>query len=160
MEKEGLVDTMIKWPSHDDFRKIAREFELRWQFPMAVGAVDGSHINVQVPRLEKTGYFDYKHNYSMTLMAICDANYEFYFCQCGQSGRNNDRRIWESTGAHATLVKPGSLPDSARVINGTLVPYFLLGDSAFGEHKHLITTYTHRDDLTSAQVTFNNRHSR
>ena len=95
---------------------------------MAIGALDGSHIGIQVPKDEKVAYIDYKNSYSMTLLAICDAKYQFYFCFVGMSGRNHDSRIFKSTLGYETLQKNDGLPQFSRLINGVQVPYHVLGD--------------------------------
>ena len=160
---------MIKWPTHEEFKTIAREFELRWNYPMAVGAIDGSHIRIKVPRDEKTSYYDYKQDYSMTLLAICDANYVFYSCFCGMSGRNHDSKVFKTSNAYVALSQQQSLPVTERVINGTAIPFHVLGDSAFAEATWLITTFKYRSASTATaeqqqqqqdQTTFNYRHSR
>lgn len=158
--QERLVNDYIKWPSHAEFKTIASKYERYWNYPMAVGALDGSHIKIQVPKSEKTAYIDYQNNYSMTLMAICDADYCFYFCHCGMSGRNHDSRIYKSTKAHATLVQTDSLPISDRYINGIHIPYHVLADSAFVNIPRLMTPYQHRDAASSQETIFNMRHSR
>lgn len=60
---ETLVHELIKWPTLDGFKKIGHEFEMRWNHPMAIGALDGSHIKIQVPEEEKTAYINYNNSY-------------------------------------------------------------------------------------------------
>lgn len=155
-----LVPDQIKWPTHDDFKKIANEYELRWNYPMAIGSLDGSHIKIQVPKEEKSAYINYNNSYSMTLMAICDANYEFYSCFCGMSGRNHDSRVFKTSNAFKALTAADGIPESTRVINDVMIPFHILADSAFAQSSHLITPYPHRDASTGMERTFNKRHSR
>lgn len=157
---EKLIPDHIKWPTHEEFRRNATEFEMRWNYPMAVGAIDGSHIKIQVPKEEKTAYINYNNSYSMTLMAICNANYEFFSCFCGMTGRNHDSKVFKSSNAYATLSAPDALPLSTRVINGVLIPYHVLGDAAFGQNTSLIVPYRQRDSAPHTEKTFNSRHSR
>ncbi len=70
-----LVPRLIKMPTEDDFSGMAADFEQRWQFPMAIGAIDGCHFNVTVPADQAVDYFNYKSYRYVLSIAICDANY-------------------------------------------------------------------------------------
>lgn len=40
----ALVDTVLKVPTHDTWKQIAQNFELKCNFPHCLGAVDGKHV--------------------------------------------------------------------------------------------------------------------
>lgn len=40
-------DVFIK-PSSENWKKIAREFEEKWQYKNCIGAIDGKHVTIQV----------------------------------------------------------------------------------------------------------------
>ena len=61
-----VPDTELKW------RKIAGEFETRWNFPHCLGAIDGKHIIMQSPACSGSEYFNYKKTRSIVLLAICN----------------------------------------------------------------------------------------
>ena len=72
----------------EHWKKIAREFETKWNFPHALGAIDGKHVVMQAPA--RSDYFNYKKTHSVVLMAICNADYEFTLVDIGDAGRQSD----------------------------------------------------------------------
>ena len=72
----------------EHWKKIAREFKTKWNFPHALGAIDGKHVVMQAPA--RSDYFNYKKTHSVVLMAICNADYEFTLVDIGDAGRQSD----------------------------------------------------------------------
>lgn len=71
-----LMPKHLKMPSHAEFRSIATKFERKFGFPMTVGAVDGCHIPIKVPKDQAASYYNYKGWHSSLCLAICDCNYK------------------------------------------------------------------------------------
>jgi hypothetical protein len=46
--------------TEEDWLQKAAEFEAKWQYPMAVGAIDGKHIRVQAFANSGSNFFCYK----------------------------------------------------------------------------------------------------
>ena len=63
-------------PSEKEYEQIAIDFEQRWQWPMAVGAIDGCHIPINAPIELATDYYNFKGWHSILCLAICDASYK------------------------------------------------------------------------------------
>jgi hypothetical protein len=78
----------------DNWEQIADEFYKKWNFPNCLGALDGKHIMMTKP--DKTGstYYNYKHYFSIVLMALVDADYKFTYVDVGCQGRISDGGVF------------------------------------------------------------------
>ncbi|KAL3976897.1 cytoskeleton-associated protein 5 [Sarotherodon galilaeus] len=69
------------------FTCVLHEDYLKWQFPHCLGAIDGKHIFIRPPPKSGSMYFNYKSRFSIILMAVVDANYNFVYASAGTQGR-------------------------------------------------------------------------
>ncbi|XP_046398163.1 uncharacterized protein LOC124164969 [Ischnura elegans] len=69
--------------SHNSWRELAENFNTIWQFPLAVGAVDGKHVLIKAPQGEGSRLFNYKGTYSVVLLALVDASHRFIYIDVG-----------------------------------------------------------------------------
>lgn len=66
----------LKTPtSPEAWSAISAKLEDNWNFPNALGALDGKHIAMTKPWHVGSEYHNYKGFESMVLMAMCDSNY-------------------------------------------------------------------------------------
>jgi len=72
----------------DSWRKISKEYMLKWQFPNCIGALDGWHMEIKKPPCSGSQYYNYKNFFSIVLLALCDANHKFTWVDIGQFGKN------------------------------------------------------------------------
>ena len=59
----------------EEWMNISQKLEHRWNFPNALGAIDGKHIVMNKPWHAGSEYYNYKGSESINLMAMCDGEY-------------------------------------------------------------------------------------
>ena len=84
---------------------IAEDFEILWNFPLCIGAVDRKHVVVESPALSGSDYHNYKNSFSVVLLAIVDAQYRFVYVDAGSNGRIGDSIIWRDSGMLKAILK-------------------------------------------------------
>ena len=144
--------------SENEWKLVAREFEKRWNFPHCIGAIDGKHVEIRKPPGTGSYYFNYKHSFSIVLMCIVNANYEFLMVDVGANGRVSDGGVFSNTFSCTKLKlkelcirEPDNLPESDMKI-----PYVSVGNDAFPLMANLIKPFSHRN-LSMEDRIFNYR---
>ena len=79
-----------------EWKSVAQEFESKWDFPHAVGTLDGKHMVMQAPHNSGSAYFNYKKTHSIALLVVCNAKYEFTMVDTGDSGRQSDGSVYNN----------------------------------------------------------------
>jgi len=144
----------------DQWKKIGKEFEDKWQFPHCLGAVDGKHIAIVAPRDSGSYYWNYKQFNSVVLMACADADYKIIWCEVGINGRISDGGVIKQTRFYEKLCsKTLGIPDEEPVATGTILPYVFIGDEAFALRPDFIKPYS-QQVLTPQRRIYNYRVSR
>ncbi|CAF4889397.1 unnamed protein product [Pieris macdunnoughi] len=104
-------------------------------------------------------YFNYKKTFSVVLMALVDANYNFTIVNVGSYGKNSDGGIFANSNLGKELQRKNlSLPASYRPGSST-APYVLVGDEAFPLKTYLMRPYPGTNLSTDKRI-FNYRLSR
>ena len=57
--------------------EISRKFEQRWTYSHALSAIDGKHLRIAKPNNGGSYFCNYKHTYSIILLAIAGPEYEY-----------------------------------------------------------------------------------
>lgn len=130
--------------NEEEWKRIAVEFENKWNFPNCLGAVDGKHINIFSPANSGSMFFNYKKTFSIVLLAICSANYKFLMVDIGEAGRQSDAGVFANSNlGHAIMKdllpcpKPRYLPGSKEP-----APYVFVADDAFPLRLNIIKPYS------------------
>nr|CAI5868325.1 unnamed protein product [Callosobruchus analis] len=86
-----LMTEYIKLPSSSQgWQKVAREFEVMWDFPLCLGALDGKHIDFEATKTTGSCYYNYKGRNSIVLLGLSDAYYKFLYIDVGVNSRVSD----------------------------------------------------------------------
>ena len=145
------------------WREIAAEFESKWNFLHALGAIDGKHVVMQAPHNSGSEYFNYKKTHSIVLLAVCNAKYEFLLVDIGDSGRQSDGSVYNNSHlGHAIEHNLLNIPQPEKKINPDslkLYPFVFVADDAFGLKPHMMKPYPNQN-LPIDQRIFNYRLSR
>lgn len=159
---EVLEAEVINTPTEPhEWREVADRFQQRWQFPHALGALDGKHIAVKRPPKSGSTYYNYKGFYSIVLMALVDADYMFRWIQVGDVGSSSDGQIWNHCELRQSL-DDGILgiPDPEPLpTDDEDTPFFIIADDAFAMKTYLMKPFSRRG-LTHDETVFNYRLSR
>lgn len=155
-----VLQDYIKAPNCEaEWLNIAKGFNEKWNFPNAVGALDGKHVRIQCPRYSGSDFFNYKHFHSINLMAMCDADYKFTFVDIGAYGRDNDAAVFGRSDLYDGMDKNTVNRPPPTVINGKSYPHVILGDEIFPLKPWLLKPYPGKN-LNEKQTVFNYRLSR
>lgn len=149
----------IPTPTTELWEFIASHFEEVANFPHCIGAVDGKHIRLTCPPHSGSMYFNYKDYHSVVLMAVVDSRYRFIFVDVGSHGKECDSSVFKKSTLWQSIETNTQQLPKERCLPGTespKVPYFFVGDEAFGLHTNLLRPFggTH---LTLEKRIFNYR---
>ncbi|XP_071056177.1 putative nuclease HARBI1 isoform X2 [Onthophagus taurus] len=143
-----LRDDFLKFPCNaSDWMNIAEDFKTYWQVENCVGAIDGRHIDIRQPPGSGSYFFNYKGFYSIVLLAVVNANYEFIYVNCGTNGRVSDGGVLMETdfgelleNKKLNLPSPTNFPDNRDIC----LPFTFLGDEAFPLKENLMKPYPNK----------------
>ncbi|KAK5644198.1 hypothetical protein RI129_008043 [Pyrocoelia pectoralis] len=126
-----------------DYEHISEEFRSQWNMPHCVGSIDGKYINIKCPPNSGSLYYDHKGNYSIVMLAACNADYCFTFVDVGAYGSQSDGGILSaSLFGQALLNKTLPLPADKTLPNSRVqFPHYFVGDSAFPLKDNIMRPY-------------------
>lgn len=145
----------------DEWRSVAHAFHKQWNFPHCVGALDGKHVVIQKPGKSGSTYLNYKHTFSIVLMAVVDSDYKFMYVNVGAQGRMSDAGIFNNCQFfRAIQTNKLGLP-GPEFVSGTdlQLPYMVVADDAFPLTSSIMKPFSRRSSDMSQRV-FNYRLSR
>ena len=140
--------------------RLMNWFETRWNYPYALGAIDGEHVMIRKPSNAGSYYYNYKHTHSIILLAITGPEYKCLYADIGSNGRVNDSGVWKKSPL-LQAIQNGSvkLPKDDALPKGVIEPYVFVGDDAFALKKFMMKRYP-QQTLTVDKRVLKYRHSR
>uniref|UniRef100_A0A8C5PEP1 DDE Tnp4 domain-containing protein n=1 Tax=Leptobrachium leishanense TaxID=445787 RepID=A0A8C5PEP1_9ANUR len=137
-----MRDECLSTPTDEAWSQIAKGFQDRVNFPNCLGVMDSKHIRIVKPLQSGSLYQNHKHYFSIGLLAVADANYNFV--DVGSYSKDSDSTLFRNTTLwneieSGTLNIPRPTPLSA---SDTAVPNAFVRDEAFGLSTHLLHPYS------------------
>jgi len=134
---------MFQAPSTpQEWKRVSKKFEVKWNFPNCLGAIDGKHVVIQAPHNSGSYYFNYKGQHSTVLMAAVDADYKFLITTVGCNGRISDGGVFTVSGfsqfINTEVKKLEKLPLPGRSLR---VSHVFVADDAFPLQPHIMKPY-------------------
>ena len=130
---------------------------LQWNFYNCFGALDGKHIMIRPPPNSGSYYYNYKHHFSIVLMALVDASYRFIYVDIGCNGRVSDGGVFKNSTFYNEIEKTLNIPQPSLLPGSTInAPYVIVADEAFAMTTYLIKPYG-QAQLTKEKRIFNYR---
>ena len=161
LNKKGLIKAPT---SKTEWLNIATEFDYKRNFPDCLGAIDGKHIITQAPLRSGSTFFNYKKIFSIVLLVVCNANYEFTQVDIGETGRESDRGIYSSSKLGMTIDRNLlNIPEPTTTNEYSVTnkfPFVLVAGEAFALKPFMLQPFPGRNDLNLCEFIFNNRLSR
>ncbi|CAK1592280.1 unnamed protein product [Parnassius mnemosyne] len=157
-----LKDMCLPQPRKENWLKIAKDFHLRANFPNCIGAVDGKHVRIIKPYNSGSLCYNYKHFFSVILLAICDSDYKFIYIDVGSYGKDCDSTIFTNSTFYQKLMNNDLQIPEPKPISSTNpipVPFVIVGDEAFGQTDKIMRPFG-GSNLTTKKKIFNYRLSR
>lgn len=105
--------------------------------------MNGKHVEIIKPANSDSYFFNYKGRFSVVLLAVVNANYEFIMVDCGINGSVSDGGVLGYTRFGEKLVESSlGLPNNDELPNSNVkVPYVFVGDNAFPLSSNLMKSY-------------------
>jgi hypothetical protein len=146
----------------EEWLRVAQQYDVKWNFPHCIGALDGKHIAIRPPPNSGSDFYNYKHGFSIVLMALVDADYRYIYVDIGTNGRISDGGVFEKCSLSKLLDgKQLQVPED-EPLNGRQknMPYVIVADEAFPLKSYIMKPFSGRTTDGIEKRTFNYRLSR
>lgn len=156
-----LVPLYLPAPTTKTWRESAQINWAKCQVPLCVGFIDGKHIKCWNFANYGSQIFNYKKEFSLVLLGVCDANCRFLAVDIGQHGSVSDGGTLKCSEFGRRLFAGQLKLPATSVLPGTNWPfeYYFIGDEAFPLSKHIQRPYGGKF-LSLAKRIYNARISR
>lgn len=144
-----------------EWTSVATGFQTRWNLPNCLGALDGKHVVLRPPIGSGSTFYNYKHTFSIVLMALVDSDYRFLWIDVGCNGRISDGGVFDGCSLQQALARRSDmLPDPAPCPGDERsTSFYVCADDAFPLQENLMKPFSHKDMLYERRI-YNYRISR
>ena len=122
-----------------------------------------TYIIQALPRIGST-FFNYKKPFSIVLLAVCNANYEFTFVGIGEAGRQSDGGVYNNSNLGMAIDRHlFNIPEPTTINEYSVTKKFqfvFVADETFVLRPFMLGTFPGRNDLNLYKLIFNYRQSR
>lgn len=154
-----LKEEQLPKPTEERWKAISHGFSKSAHFPHCLSAVDGKHVRILKFPGSGSMNMNYKHFFSIVLMAVVDSNYRFVYVDIGAYGKDCDSSVFQSTVFYELLVTGRlNLPPPCPLTENSHddMPFVLVGDEAFSLSENMMRPYGGRN-LSEKRRVFNYR---
>lgn len=154
-----LYCIFLQWPTTtEEWLRKASKFQESRNFPNCLGSIDGKHVRLQSPIHSGSEYFNYKHYFSIVLLAAVDSDYMFMFADVGCQGRISDGGVFNNSPLKHKINSGENFPsDTCLPGRTTECPFVFLGDNAFPLSKRVMKPFPGNPQQGSIPRVFNKR---
>uniref|UniRef100_A0A1A8L9Q0 DDE Tnp4 domain-containing protein n=2 Tax=Nothobranchius pienaari TaxID=704102 RepID=A0A1A8L9Q0_9TELE len=149
---QGPIKQLIRAPTEEEAKEIARRFEASHHIPQIMGLIDGTHIPILPP---SDGYKDFVNRKgwpSYVLQAVVDDKFRFWNISCKMPGSAHDANALRQSDL---FKRAHLLPKGIKTIGGKDTNLLIVGDPAYPLLDWLIKGYSNSPRLTPEQESFN-----
>jgi len=142
--------------TENDWVNIANDFYRRTQFPNCISTVDEKRVRIKMPSGSGSLFYNYKHFFSILLLALVDANCCLIAVDVGEVGKSSDYNVFKKSNIGRKLESnqlgiPGSRP-LLNDENGKCMLFVIVGDEAFALSEHVSRPYPNRNLSTQQRI--------
>ena len=152
-------DQVMQCPTlPEDWLLVESIFHQRWNFPHALGSLDGRHILIRCPQGGGNLFRNCKGFHSIVLLALVDGDSKFLWVEMGAAGSTSDDQIFKYTNLRHKIEDDSiGFPESESLrIGGPKVNFFILRDDTFPLKLWLMGPYSSRS-MDLKDMVFNYR---
>ncbi|XP_034234245.1 uncharacterized protein LOC117641206 [Thrips palmi] len=142
-----IAPRFIQWPQGERAARVTTDFEKHSAFPGAIGAIDGTHVEIKQPQDDQhQAYVNRKGYPSIQIQAVCTHDLQFTSVYAGHAGSVHDARVFRLSPVAQYVTNPDVyFPNDSH----------LIGDAAYGIHPHIMVPFKDDGHLTARQKNFN-----
>ncbi|XGW21998.1 hypothetical protein V3C99_004731 [Haemonchus contortus] len=158
--RSALHDEAFPPLTRQQLEDVAIKTLVRYDYPRAVGFMDGKHINIKKPAHSGGTYYNYKGNHSIILLALVDCDHRILAFDVGAPGRVGDAGVYMRSNIKRMVDNNDHLfPPTRNLGNVGPVQYHILVDCGFAQGYRFVRPYTHARADTPSKRRFNAKHS-